>query len=301
MALLFDNDQGLIQNVLILDPGANILTFDNVQAVQLPSGTTAQRPGSPINGTLRNNSDYGFSEEYVNGSWQPIFSEGGSSNNSFFEDFLVPNATLASGFGRLGWLESVTGAGAAVSGITSLLTSGNNAFGVIDLSTGTTTNGIASAYLTSNAIMFGYATIYAEWRVQMTNISSTAQPYNVRLGFNDVWTTVGPQNGAYFFGTGGNTPAWNCITINGGTATSTPSGISHVDSTWYKLGILVNAAASSVQFFIDDSLVVTNTTNIPTANETGFGCQISKSSAGTTARTIDVDYAQLTYALTTPR
>jgi hypothetical protein len=301
MAFLFNDDTGLIQNVLTLDPGANVLTFNNVQAAQIPSGTTAQRPGSPVNGTLRNNSDYGFIEEYVNGSWAPVFSSGSNSYNTIFEDFLITTTAQVNGFGRLGWRVSLTGTGSAVNGNTSLLTSGNNTFGIAELSTGTTTTGIASAYLGQNPILFGYAKFYTEWRVNMPNTSTTAQPYNVRIGFLDQFVTAGPSNGAYFFGTGGNAPVWNCITINAGTATSTASGTAIASATWYKLGILINAAASSIGFYINDTLVVTNTTNIPTANVTGFGAQIAKSSAGTTARTLEIDYAQMTCALTTAR
>jgi len=305
MALLFDDDQGLIQNVLTLDPGANVLTLNNVQAAQIPSGTTAQRPGSPVNGTLRNNSDFDFIEEYVNGSWQPIFSNGGSSYNTIFDDFLITTSAQVSGFGRFGWRVSTTGTGAAIRGNTTLLTSANNTFGIMELSTGTTTTGLASAFISSNAFLFGYSKFYAEWRVNMPNTSTTAQAYNVRIGFDDVWTTGVAQNGVYFLGTGGNAPVWNCVTINGGTATSTSSGTAIASATWYKLGILMNADGTSVGFYINDTLVVTTTTNIPTGgaeipNVTGFGAQIVKT-AGTTARTLEIDYAQMTCALTTAR
>lgn len=300
MAFLFDDDQSLIQNVLTLDPGSNVLNFDFNQALFLPSGTTAQRPGSPVNSTLRNNSDFKFTEQYSNGSWEPIFASGGSAM-SIFDDFIIDSAAQASPFGMYGWQVSLTGTGSSANGNTGILTSGNDTFGVLELATGTTTTGIASAYLSQNAILFGYGILYATLRVYMPNTSTTAQPYNVRIGFLDNFITAGPQNGAYFFGTGGNTPAWNGITINGGTATSTASGISIASATWYKLAILVNSNASSVQFFIDDNLVVTNTTNIPTANTTGFGAMISKSSAGTTSRSLYVDYARMSCAMNTAR
>lgn len=299
MAFLFNNDTGLIQNVLTLDPGANPLTFDFNQGLQLPSGTTAQRPGSPVNGTMRNNSDFSFLEQYVNGAWQPVFGTGGGNYQTFFEDFVVNTGAQATPFAK-GWLTQATGTGATVQGNTSALTSGDDTFGVVDLATGTTTTGLASTYLSQTALVVGYAKFYYEWRVYMPNTSTTAQPYNVRIGFNDNWITAGPNNGIYFFGTGGNAPVWNCITINGGVATSTASGVSVASATWYKLGMLINAAGTSVQFFINDTLVVTTTTNIPTGT-TGFGAQISKSSAGTTSRSLYVDYAQLMYTMTTPR
>ena len=38
----------------------------------MPSGSTAQRSGSPVNGTLRYNSDIGLMEGYLNSSWQTL-------------------------------------------------------------------------------------------------------------------------------------------------------------------------------------------------------------------------------------
>ena len=40
--------------------------------IAMPAGTTAQRPGTPVNGQQRYNSDLGAMEIYVQGQWQPI-------------------------------------------------------------------------------------------------------------------------------------------------------------------------------------------------------------------------------------
>jgi hypothetical protein len=47
--------------------------------LQLPSGTTAQRPGSPVNGDIRYNSTFNVVEQYVSNSWKympPIVENG---------------------------------------------------------------------------------------------------------------------------------------------------------------------------------------------------------------------------------
>jgi len=44
----------------------------NTGAITLPTGTAAQRPSSPVNGMMRQNSDIGAMEVYDNGSWQQI-------------------------------------------------------------------------------------------------------------------------------------------------------------------------------------------------------------------------------------
>ena len=43
--------------------------INNTSAIQLPVGTTAQRPGSPANGYMRFNSTLNVTEYYSNGSW----------------------------------------------------------------------------------------------------------------------------------------------------------------------------------------------------------------------------------------
>jgi hypothetical protein len=46
-------------------------------SILLPSGTTGQRPGSPVNGMLRYNSTTPGVEAYVNGVWGPLAGSGG--------------------------------------------------------------------------------------------------------------------------------------------------------------------------------------------------------------------------------
>lgn len=57
-----------------LTPGTSLDLASKTDAVALPSGTTAQRPASPVNGYTRYNSDLKGVEAYVNGGWQQIAS-----------------------------------------------------------------------------------------------------------------------------------------------------------------------------------------------------------------------------------
>jgi hypothetical protein len=54
-------------------------SFDGAQYLQLPVGTTGQRPSSPINGDIRFNSTFKIVETYINNSWKyvPPISETG--------------------------------------------------------------------------------------------------------------------------------------------------------------------------------------------------------------------------------
>ena len=69
------NTWGLVSNgveYLRISPAG--ITFLGTGAPILPSGTTAQRPGSPVNGMMRYNTDLTIIEVYVNGAWKVLAS-----------------------------------------------------------------------------------------------------------------------------------------------------------------------------------------------------------------------------------
>ena len=88
--------------------------FNSTGSIQLPSGTTAQRPGSPTNGDIRYNSTEHETEVYKNGSWSNVGSgsgggaTGGNSGNNavFWENQLTVthnySLTAARGVGSFG-------------------------------------------------------------------------------------------------------------------------------------------------------------------------------------------------------
>ena len=51
---------------------ATSATFSGTEAITLPRGTTAERPGSPVNGMLRYNTTLGATEQYRNNAWVSI-------------------------------------------------------------------------------------------------------------------------------------------------------------------------------------------------------------------------------------
>ena len=53
--------------------------FNSTGSIQLPSGTTAQRPGSPTNADIRYNSTEHEVEVYKNGSWEEVGSGTGAT------------------------------------------------------------------------------------------------------------------------------------------------------------------------------------------------------------------------------
>ena len=56
--------------------------FNSTGSIQLPAGTTAQRPGSPTNGDIRYNSSDHEVEAYKNGNWLNVGSGAGSTGGN---------------------------------------------------------------------------------------------------------------------------------------------------------------------------------------------------------------------------
>jgi hypothetical protein len=88
------------------------VVFNSTGSIQLPAGTTAQRPGSPTNGDLRYNSTEHELEAYKNGSWGEVGSGTGATggddgdNAVFWENQLTVthdySITASRGVGSFG-------------------------------------------------------------------------------------------------------------------------------------------------------------------------------------------------------
>ena len=63
---------------------AGSLSISGTGYIDIPAGTTAQRPGSPNTGMLRFNSDYARYEGYDGSSWGQLGGAGGSGGNAVF-------------------------------------------------------------------------------------------------------------------------------------------------------------------------------------------------------------------------
>jgi len=140
-----------------------------------------------------------------------------------------------------------------------------------------------------NKLILGGLDFSYEIRVRMPTLSDGTNTYTVRFGLMDGIAAGQPANGVIFSYTNGtNSGRWRGSTIASSTATNVDSTITVTANTWYRVKIIVNAAGSNVDFYIDDVLIGSATTNIPTA-ALRLVAKIEKS-AGTTARTANIDY-----------
>jgi hypothetical protein len=76
------------------------VNFTSTNALNLPSGTTAQRPGTPSNGDLRYNSSNGQAEIYQSSAWGPVGGAAGAGGDALFyenDTNMTTDYTITSG------------------------------------------------------------------------------------------------------------------------------------------------------------------------------------------------------------
>ncbi len=156
---------------------------------------------------------------------------------------------------------------------------------------------------TGNCVFMGGGVMSISWVFKITTLSNGTNRYIVYAGLgNSTSGNVQNINGVYFVYSdninGGN---WVGRTANGGTRTNTNSSIP-VTTGWHNATIVVNAAGTSVEFFIDGvSLGLATTTNIPAVSTCPQfnidGTVVGGIPAGAVA--LDLFYMSKTY--TTPR
>lgn len=204
------------------------------------------------------------------------------SNKLFVDDFmgttlLAIYGTMTAGGGASG---AVNTAGNLVQGVCGVLTlkSGTGATGARGINTGQNNFLIGGKY-------FGFGCAF-----YLPVISDATNRFTIRIGASGAVTTIGDSTGIYFrYNDSVSGGQIQCVCRNGATETVLNSGIVPVANTVYELYFLVNNTGTSVQFFINDNLIGSITTNIPsTATALGLFALIQKS-IGSTARTFCID------------
>lgn len=177
---------------------------------------------------------------------------------------------------------------------------GSNSFsqnGFVSVETGTTSTGAAGLSFfkvqspTRNGVFIGNGQIDLSIKIKIPTLSTSAQRFKSYIGMTSLLSGT-PSSGIYFSQVDNeNSGNYVCVcrkdavetVINTSTAASTSPTL---------LKIVVNSAASSVEFFIDGVSQGSITTNIPTAREIGAGGFILKS-VGTLNRQLIFDYIKM--------
>lgn len=190
-----------------------------------------------------------------------------------------------------------------------------NKQGFANVNTTTATSGYGNIYIghttTANFILGGGITSY-ETLIWLPNLSTSGERFSCLIGFssgvlnqnnsaNNIAFLYDEGNIA-FAGAGGASANWRAVTTDTGTRTFSDTGIAVNAGAFIKLKIIVNANASSVGFYIDNTLVATHTTNIPSGNTKRLSVRnYIQKSVGSTQRFLILDYVKLQQTFTTAR
>jgi len=211
-------------------------------------------------------------------------------NFFYFNDFLwegtmptstpIPEIAYQSGAGA-----SVTSQAGSVSNI-----------GVLQLSTGTATTGFAGMHLSRSLILFGSGSVTNEWYLKVNALSNATDSIYLFTGLWNSKSTIQTHGVYWQYGPG--SANWQFVCTSNSVSTTNTTSIP-VSTRWTKLRIIVDSTAANAYGLINDTLVATISTNIPTTF-VGTGI-INYKTNGTTAVTVYVDWYALAEESLTPR
>jgi mRNA-degrading endonuclease toxin of MazEF toxin-antitoxin module len=199
-------------------------------------------------------------------------------------------------------LQSVVSGGTTIRFNAIISNQTSNQVGICTYATSTGATNYAMHISESNSagqqFQFGGGTWVYESYIAVETLSDITNRFRFQTGFGDLATASNDNNGAIIIydegGTANGTIAsanWQCVTSNNGVRTQTTTSVV-VTTNWVKLKIIVNAAATSISYFIDGSLVATHITTIPTY-ALGRRFKVKQGifkTTGTTNRNVNCDY-----------
>ena len=274
-------------------------TFNNKQAAL---GFTAENTANKQNSLAVDGTGLKFpTVDAVNSL---SFIDKGKRMVSFFTDFLT-NATLDGGqsFASGGSLGLIVGA---------QIPNRTNQQGVAFFQTNTAATNYINYCSSSGAaqLWFGGGAWNYEALININTLSTALERYRMIFGFGSVVSNSSESNGVFITydegGTANGTaasPNWQCVTADNGVRTLTTSTTPVTASAWNKLRIEINAAGTSVTFYVNGTAIATHTTNIPLASNSRYVLMKTglAKTIGLTTRGFYCDYIGYENILTTAR
>lgn len=180
--------------------------------------------------------------------------------------------------------------------------------GLYAMNINTTASGCAGFSLSGSTankfILFGGGAWTFECAVKLSALSDVTDRYEVRLGFGNQATASAFTNGVYFDYTDTvNSGQWTGVAVDNSTPTTVNSSVAASIADFHTFKIVVNAAGSSAEFFIDGTSIGTAASNIPTTagREVSIYAMISRTAGSTNNRTLTIDWGRLRFTPTAAR
>lgn len=278
-------------------------TFSDLQLATIPRVTTAQRDTGTwaVNDLIFHTTKARF--EYFDSfwGWHPVGEITPDWGISFWDEAI--NTSPSSYF-----FTAFANGGTAIAQYLPLLVSQTKLWG---LSTGTNINGEAR-HITNNYFIGSVGKKMYESRVVPSVASTSIDRFVFRAGYFNLNGGFTLSPGMYFlydeggvYGTATASPNWLCVCNTATGPTTIVNSLIPVkfqsSNSMQKLQVIDYGTGNKVEFYIDDILVATITTNIPTSNvDLIIGETITKQ-AGTTNRNVYIDYSRAKEKFNTPR
>ena len=202
------------------------------------------------------------------------------------EDWLSSNTT-----GQNGWTISNSGGGSSVAIGTSLA----NHWGIIVMNCGTSNNGDAATHAGIINCLYGAGTSILEANFFLETQPSATENSKIWVGTGDVLTEAEMVDGVYLrIDRAVSTTNWVLGTSNNSVRTNVVTGTAFT-AGWHTVRIEVNYLGTAVFYYLDELLLGSVTTNIPTGTGRVFGplFKIANASATLTASRLWVDYCHV--------
>ena len=207
------------------------------------------------------------------------------NNVSRNDHFIAPTTA-----GALNWQIGAIGAAAGVTTSVNSQNSTTRAMGVLQLSTGLVSNSVVTMHLGITSMLLGYAIIIQHWRIAITTLSDGTNTYTIRMGLGDVVGAGDFVDGAYFEYDSTLSANWRTCTSSNSSRTKNNSAVAVSDGDQW-VDFRIESDASQVRFYIENNLVDTITTNIPTGAGRDCGPMLkTQKLVGSTARFFFIDY-----------
>lgn len=223
-----------------------------------------------------------------------------STTLRLYDDFIGDDQIALAASSRqvgIGWRVDNPG-GASTATFINTVVSANHP-GVLDVASGAAGGNYCNLSLNGGvSIILGGGQLICEYLIRIPTLATVTDNYVQRWGLGDV-AGADQANGVYFeYDRAASGDVFRVRTASASTRTTVVTAQAVAASTWYKLRAVVNAAASSVEFFINGASVGTIATNIPTASISPFMHSVRTAGA---SRSFRIDYFYLTQTFTTPR
>ena len=220
-----------------------------------------------------------------------------SASFYLYDDFLgtPPSSTAPNGDGSA-WDLALISTGGAVTSVDG----GPTSPGVWRISCGTTSTAAASITMgATNNWSFGGGAATLKFRFRIPTLSTSGQRFSITLGFRQNFAGATTDQVALAYSDNINSGKPILRVIAGGATVDVNCTTTLAANTWYRGKIIVNAAGTQADLYINGTLEATTATGVPTA-AMKLGCIVGKS-VGATSMSVDLDYIELAQTLATPR